>query len=52
MEKHQQKKRSMLRHLRLADHLSVLKKKTREPEVLEEQVAQPEKRPEVICGPS
>ena len=32
MEKHQQKKRSMLRHLRLADHLSVLKKKTREPQ--------------------
>lgn len=29
MEKHQNKKRSMLRHLRLADHLSVLKKKTR-----------------------
>jgi pyruvate kinase len=30
MEKHQNKKRSMLRHLRLADHLTVLKK-TREP---------------------
>jgi pyruvate kinase len=30
MEKHQNKKRSMLRHLRLADHLSVLKK-TRKP---------------------
>ena len=29
MEKHQNKKRSMLRHLRLADRLSVLKKKTR-----------------------
>lgn len=29
MEKHQHKKRSMLRQLRLVDHLSVLKKKTR-----------------------
>lgn len=29
MEKHQHKKRSMLRHLRLADHLTVLKRKTR-----------------------
>ena len=29
MEKHQSKKRSMLRHLRLADQLSVLKKKSR-----------------------
>ena len=31
MEKHQNKKRSMLRQLRLVDHLSVLKKKTRRP---------------------
>lgn len=31
MEKHQHKKRSMLRQLRLVDHLSVLKKKTRRP---------------------
>lgn len=30
MEKHQKKKRSMLRHLRLADHLAVLKKKSGE----------------------
>lgn len=29
MEKHQSKKRSMLRHLRLADHLSVQEKKSR-----------------------
>lgn len=34
MEKHQKKKRSMLRHLRLADHLSVPKKKTRKARVL------------------
>ncbi|HEX6186547.1 MAG TPA: pyruvate kinase [Pyrinomonadaceae bacterium] len=53
MEKHQQKKRSMLRHLRLADHLSVLKKKkTREPEMLGGQVAQPQERSEGIGGPS
>ena len=31
MEKHQHKKRSMLRQLRLVDHLSVLKKKSRRP---------------------
>lgn len=31
MEKHQSKKRSMLRHLRLADHLSCLTKRTRRP---------------------
>ncbi|HSQ24317.1 MAG TPA: pyruvate kinase [Pyrinomonadaceae bacterium] len=31
MEKHQNKKRSMLRQLRLVDHLSVLKKKARRP---------------------
>ncbi len=30
MEKHQNKKRSMLRQLRLADHLAVMKKKTRQ----------------------
>ena len=42
MENHQQKKRSMLRHLRLADHLSILKKKTRDPEFLEEQLRQPQ----------
>lgn len=29
MERHQSKKRSMLRHLRLADHLTVLRKRTR-----------------------
>ena len=51
MENHQKKKRSMLRHLRLADHLSVLKKKTREPELREEQSHQPQS-PEALARPS
>jgi hypothetical protein len=40
MEKHQNKKRSMLRQLRLADHLTVLKKKSRKSRKVPDQFRQ------------
>jgi pyruvate kinase len=43
MEKHQKKKRSMLRHLRLADNFAVLKKKSCELKIIDEQLRQPQR---------